>query len=290
MLTGFHFRPRDPFDTVIVTMKKDLDIMDAKIRAFDLSVKTKNETINGLEKMIESAKSEENLASQIKSEIYLQGDSFLEKTVAELVKRLEEKRKKLTAQLKTAQMWAESKREAQSLTKEVSALQQQAEINRLSELALRAVDQIDKIDRIMKHTSEIKMPRIFKVSARVKPIQKKPTETEIQNANQRVAVAKSKSVFLTASTPNDLHVDNNYKESVPSFKTRKTPRDKVKTARSFPLISDDLSDSVTVHSLSGSQIDLSSRTDISFPGSKSLKSSTTGSTQLHLPEVSMITE
>ena len=268
-------------------MKKDLDIMDTKIRAFELSVATKNETIKDLEKMIENAKNEENLASQIKSEIYLQGDSYLEKTVAELVKRLEEKRKKLIAQLKTAQMWAESKKEAKSLTKEVSALQQQAEINRLSELALRAVDQVDRIDKIMKHTSEIKMPRIFKVSARVTPIQKNAVETEMQNRNQRASVAKPKSVFLTSSTPNDLHIDNNYKESMPSFKTR---RDKVKTARSFPLIKDDLSDSVTVHSLSGSQIDLSARTDVSFPGSKSLKSSTTGSTQLHLPEVSMITE
>ena len=271
-------------------MKKDLDIMDTKIRAFDLSVTAKNEAIKDLERMIENAKNEGNLASQIKSEIYLQGDSFLEKTVAELVKRIEEKRKKLTAQLKTAQMWAESKKEAKWLTKEVSALQQQAEINRLSDLALRAVDQIDKIDRIMKHTSEIKMPRIFKVSARVTPIQKHTVEAEAQSGNQRVPVAKPKSVFLTSSTPNDMHIDNNYKESVPSFKTRRTPRDKVKTARSFPLIKDDLSDSVTVHSLSGSQIDLSARTDVSYPGSKSLKSSTTGSTQLHLPEVSMITE
>ena len=273
-------------------MKKDLDIMDARIRAFDAATKTKLDAIREVEKLIEISKNEENLAAQIKSEVYLQGDSFLEKTVLELVKRLEEKRKRLNAQLKTAQMWAESKKEAQMLTKEVLALQQQAEINRLGEFATRASNQVEKIDSIMKHTSEIKMPRIFKVSAKVTPIQRTPMENDKLNTSKKVALAKPKAVFLTSSTPNDFYTEQNYQTSMPTFKTRKmAPKDRDRlTARSFPMISDDLSDSVTVHSLSGSQIDLSARTDSTPRASKSVKSSLTNSTNLHLPDVSAIAE
>ena len=284
------FSPRDPFDTVVVTIKKDLDMTDVKIRALDLSIKTKVEAIKEIEKLIEMCKHEENLAVQIKSEVYLQGDSFLEKTVMELVNKLEEKRKKLNAQLKTAQMWTESKKEAEMLTKEISALQQQSEINRLTDLAKRAAKQVEKVDSVMKHTAELKVPRIFKVSAKVKTISKTETDPEKSNIVPKVPLAKTQSVFLT-STPNNQYVENNYVVAMPTFKTRKLPRDKINTARSLPAIGDEeLGSTITLQSLSGSQIDLSLRTGSNVRGNRSVKSSVTNSTALHLPEVSLIAE
>ena len=268
-------------------MKKDLDMVDVKIRALDGSIKAKLEAIKEVEKLIETCKHDENLAVQIKGEVYLQGDSFLEKSALELVHRLEEKQKKLNAQLKDAHMWAESKKEAEMLTKEVLALQQQAGINQLTDLAARAARQVEKIDNVMKHTAELKIPRIFKVSAKVSKVPKLDIDTD-KSVNQTVPIAKPKPVFLT-STPNNQYAENNYVVAMPTFKTRRMPRDKVKTARSLPaIVDDDLVSAITLQSLSSSQMDGSFRTGTRR--NKSGTSSFTNSTSLHLPEVSLITE
>ena len=167
--------------------------MDIRIKSLDIGVRMRSEDIKKVEERVEDIISDERLATQMKSEIYLQGDTYLELTSSELANRMETRHKRLNEELKFAKDWDHNRREADMLRSEISAMIKQASICKLSELGSRASKQLQKIDLIMRGTnSSTKMPNIYKVSER------KPT-----NESRNVFKPKSKhqTAFISASTP-----------------------------------------------------------------------------------------
>lgn len=206
----FSFRPPlDAKDPVVITMRKDLDIMDIRIRSLDISVRLRMDEVKRIEDRLEDLKEDERLAHQMRSEIYHQGDTFLELTATELVKHLEFKQRRLQEELKYARDWEQPKRDADTLRAEIKALMKQAAICKVTDLGERAAKQLQKIDLIMRGVSETtKMPRIYRVSER-------------SNADQRQKQKPvSRPAFLTASTPIS-NFDNSNMKAVPKLRHRK---------------------------------------------------------------------
>lgn len=187
----------NPNDPVAITLRKDLDIIDIRIRSLDIGVRLRMDEIKRIEDRIEDVKEDEKLAVQIKNEIYRQGDTFLELTVSELVKHLEFKNKRLCEELKYARDWEQPMRDADTIRTEIIALMKQAAICKIPDMGERAAKQIQKIDLIMRGVSDTTMlPRIYKVSERSKAEKQK-----LQIPKQKPT--QGKRAFLTASTPID---------------------------------------------------------------------------------------
>jgi hypothetical protein len=147
--------------------------------------------VKRVEDRLEDLKEDEKLVHQMRSEIYHQGDTFLELTATELVKHLEFRQRRLHEELKYARDWEQPKRDADILRSEIKAFMKQAAICKVTDLGERAAKQLQKIDLIMRGVSDTttKMPRVYRVSER-------------SNADQRQKLRQtSKPAFLTSSTP-----------------------------------------------------------------------------------------
>lgn len=196
----------NPNAPIVITMRKDLDIMDIRIRALDIGVRLRMDEAKRLEDRLEDMKEDERLAQQMRSEIYHQGDTFLELTASELVKHMEFKHRRLQEELKYAKDWEQPMRDADILRAEITGLMKQAAICKVPDLGDRAAKQLQKIDLIMRGVSDnTKMPRIYRVSDRSNADHRKPG---------------SKPVFLTASTPVGAF-DRNGGIKTPTTRTRK---------------------------------------------------------------------
>ncbi|KAL4224235.1 hypothetical protein ACF0H5_017688 [Mactra antiquata] len=186
---------RPPVDSkapIAITVRKDLDIMDIRIRSLDISVRLRMDEIKRIEDRLEDTKNEERLTKQIKSEIFHQGDTFLELTVTELIKHLDFKNKRLVDELKYARDWDHPRRDADVLRAEISALMKQAAICKITELSERAARQLQKIDLIMRGVSDTtKIPRIYKVSER----------SSSDRREYKTPRPSTKPTFVAASTP-----------------------------------------------------------------------------------------
>lgn len=195
-------------------LKKDLDIMDFRIRSLDVSVRLRLDEIRKLDDRLENLRNEEHLMAQIKTEVYNRGDTFLELTVSELIKSVEFRVKRLIEEITYARDWEHTKRDADTLRSEITALMKQAAICKVSELSSRAAKQLQKIDLIMRATADpVKMPKIYKVSERSNSDQrlvKKQKPSQPQGAY--------KSAFLTSSTPISAFSSNHKQENI---RTRK---------------------------------------------------------------------
>ena len=171
-------------------MRKDLDIMDIRIRSLDIGVRLRMDEVKRVEDRLEDLKEDERLAHQMRSEIYHQGDTFLELTATELVKHLDFRQRRLLEELKYARDWDQPKRDADILRSEIKAFMKQAAVCKVTDLGERAAKQLQKIDLIMRGVSDTtKMPRIYRVSER--------TNTDHRQKLRQT----SKPAFLTSSTP-----------------------------------------------------------------------------------------
>ena len=211
-----HFRPAlSPNHPASIVLRKDLDIMDIRIKSLDIGIRLRMDEQKKIEDRIEDLAAEEKLASQIKSEIYVQGDTYLELTSSELVKKLGFKRKRLEDELRYAKDWSVSKREADILRTEIAAHIKQAAICKLTDLGNRASKQLQKIDLIMRGTlGHNTMPKIFKVSDKSNSDTKR---SDFRPTPQQHP--KSKPAFITSSTPINAF-DSTYKAHQ-SARTRK---------------------------------------------------------------------
>lgn len=192
-------------DPIALSLKKDLDIMDIRIRSLDIAVRLRMDEIKKLEDRIEDTENEIKLAAQIKKEIYLQGETFLELSISELLKKMEFKKRRLQDELTYAQDWEQPNRDADMLRMELTAFMKQAGICRATELCERAARQIQKIDLIMRGTtSTFKTPRVYKVSDRKNSDHKtypKHSHSHSHSHNTSMTSRSSKPAFVTSSTP-----------------------------------------------------------------------------------------
>ncbi|XP_045173288.1 uncharacterized protein LOC123534893 [Mercenaria mercenaria] len=235
--------PLNANDPVVITMRKDLDIMDIRIRSLDIGVRLRMDEVKRVEDRSEDLKEDERLAHQMRSEIYHQGDTFLELTATELVKHLEFRQRMLQEELKYARDWEQPKRDADTLRSEIKAFMKQAAICKVTDLGERAAKQLQKIDLIMRGVSDTtKMPRIYRVSER-------------SNADQRQKQKPaSKPAFLSASTPIGAFDNSSLKTT--SKRNRKRPEvNKVSTFR-HPSLENHTDDS-KIHYIDTVELDLS---------------------------------
>ncbi|KAH3886607.1 protein Hook homolog 1-like [Dreissena polymorpha] len=192
--------PLHPKDPIVVTLKKDLDIMDIRIRSLDIAVRLRMDEIKKLEDRVEDTEAEEKLVEQIRKEIYTHGDTFLELTVSELVKKLDFKKRRLQDELSYARDWEQPSRDADMLRSEITALMKQAAICKATELSNRAAKQLQKIDLIMRGTSDsFRMPKIYKVSERGNSDQRSH-RSKLSNGHRHPQFPH-KPAFITSSTP-----------------------------------------------------------------------------------------
>ena len=176
--------------------------MDMRIRSLDVNVRQRLDDVSKIEKRLEDMNNEERLIAQIKNEVYIHGDTFLELTASELLKSVEFSLKRLDEELKYARDWEFTKRDADVLRSEVTALMKQATICKVAELSNRAAKQIQKIELIMRATSEtVKMPRIYKVSERSNSDNRLVGMKKHRSYQQNLSQRPYKQAFLTSSTP-----------------------------------------------------------------------------------------
>lgn len=246
-----NFRPpADAKIPIVITVRKDLDIMDIRIRSLDISVRLRMDEIKRIEDRIEDVKNEERLAKQIKSEIYHQGDSFLELSTSELIKHLDFKHKRLLDEFKYAKDWEQPRRDADTLRTEISALMKQAAICKITELSDRAARQLQKIDLIMRGVSDTtKMPRIYKVSER----------SNSDRRDYKPVKHQSKPTFVAASTPIN-GFDANSKSFTPRMRKRFSlaSKNNSRANRSFgPSVLDNHTDDSKIQYIDTVDLDLS---------------------------------
>ncbi|WAR01397.1 hypothetical protein MAR_007955 [Mya arenaria] len=219
-------------DPILITLKKDLDIMDIRIRSLDIAVRLRMDEIKKLEDRAEDVENESKLAAQVRKEIYIQGDTFLELTISELVKKFEYKKRRLQEELAYGRDWEQPSRDADVLRSELTAFMKQAGICKATELCDRAAKQIQKIDLIMRGTTDtFKTPRIYKVSDRRNSDNRLPKHQH--SLNSSVSSSKtSKPAFITSSTPvNGFDVNA---KAAATMRTRKRVAANVNRPRNRP--------------------------------------------------------
>lgn len=168
--------------------------MDIRIRSLDIAVRMRLDEVKKLDSRLDDVRNEQSLISQIQKEVYSRGDTYLELTTSELRKKVEFKVKRLNEESMYARDWDQAEKDADMLRSEITALMKQAAICKVSELSNRASKQLQKIDLIMRATTDTtKMPRIYKVSVRSNP--------DRQIKKPRPGQPSYKPAFITSSTP-----------------------------------------------------------------------------------------